>query len=184
MPQGSYNVSALLRALGLKNVIEMPVSQTIQPVLPLESMAGQLPVQNGPTGLFGGNVAAVVGENGAIEVVSLDPGGCIILRFESTSVRVYIVHVQQTAFPFLTGPVTHVPQVLSRDTPLTQVFSGNGIDTDSFINPRITGLGSGSNFGPVFLPRGSRMTIVDAGTNVANSWNILILGIAATEGGD
>ena len=78
MAQGAFNVSKLIEQLGLKNVLDMPVRENIQPVIALDSMAGFVPANIGRRFLAGGIPPANVAEFSTFELISLDPGGCVV----------------------------------------------------------------------------------------------------------
>lgn len=190
MPQGSYNVSRLLAELGLKNVIDMPVSQSIQPTIPLASMLGQVPYHSAPMALFGGDVVgAAAPQHSAIELVSLDPGGGLLLYFYQSPGAApprLRIEITDPAFPmaWTVGPVNHPAQNFGDEDVLTTVASGTTLNAAPAVAPTILELLPASA-PALWVPRGKRVRVINAvsggfGIGFALAW----MGIAATQSGD
>lgn len=184
MPTQSFNVSRLLTALGKKNIIEMPVADTIQPTLPLGSMYGQVPVHMGSVAVAGSIVSAVVGENSSFELQCLDPGGLIIqwiIRGESTSLS---FQVSDTALVWLTGGAAVVNQDFTREPSRSVMRSGNiaGIAVSNI--PQLGEYIPEARFAGLYLPRGRFFQMTTGTNNSQRKATICWCGITASEGGD
>lgn len=188
MPVGSFNVSALLRQLGHKNVIQMPVRDDIQATMPLASMAGQVPVHVGGCAVFGCFQTAIAAEGGALEVVCLDPGGGILQWIESSS-GPFRLTIGTAPAVWLTGPTPAVPQHFTNDpTATTAQFGTVAILAFPTDIPYFIGGGAGgvpnSAFAPMYVPRGSRVLVQASAVNAIFAGNVGWCGIQATEGGE
>lgn len=185
MPQGSFNVSRLLRAVGLKNVIEMPVTQTVQPTIPLMTMAGQVPVHTAPQAFGGGVFLGSVGEASVCEIVSLDPGGVIVQTLDTGGGSVIVVPTLQDA-PFVWGLAGPIALPLEQTQPLTPVVSlmnlGSGGGAPASTLPRFAGRDPFPNVSPGFyLPKGRRLILSTLSLNALLPISVILLGIQATE---
>jgi len=185
MPQGSFNVSRLLRRAGLKNVVEMPVLETIQPVMPLGTMYGQVPVHVPPMSMIGGLPGPTVGEESVIDIHSLDPGGLIVQSFREFTANVITVTIRAAPFVFITqGPILLVHQVMSNEgAPLSTVNIGTGTGLTGQL-PNFLEIGPGQGFAPIFIPRGQHMILSMETANLLLRHSMVLIGLPATEGGE
>lgn len=184
MPTNSFNVSRLLEELGEKNIIEMPVSKTIQPVIALDTMRGQVPLHQSPIALFGGFVAATLGETSAFEITSLDPGGVNLIWFNNSEAvgGPVNVNVNTTGTPlaFLAvGPTVHPPTNFGVDAILSTVLSGTAAAITN-VTARVLQINPGT-YAPLHIPRGQRCIFRTAVFNQNLSWGICLQAINATE---
>lgn len=185
MPQGSFNISRLLRELGLKNIIEMPVSETIQPVLPLASMLGEVPVHVAGAAIFGGSQAQVAAEWGVLELQCLDPGGAVLLFILQAAFNLQVrIEMDTTPTTWLTGPTALPPLNFTANPTLSVANKGTRVAGPSSIIPEF-GIGfPAQDFGAFLIPRGSFLRLASTTANQVLAGSIAICGIAATEGGD
>ena len=180
MPEGSYNVSQLLRELGVKNVTEMPVLQDIVPVIPLSTMRNVVPLHQGPVALFGGNLTSVLAEFCTLEIVSLDPGGCIIQWFRDASLVIY--EIERLAAPVVwaaSGPLV----VPAQNFGTTDLMSVVNRGTIAAISPGLPAMTAGFDAiqAPLFLPRGARARITNVVPNSPFSSNLCLAGVMASQ---
>lgn len=186
MPAGSYNVSRLIRELGFKNVAEMPVRESIQPVIPLGSMAGQVPVHVGSVAVFGGQTTAVAGQRSSFQLQCLDPGGGILMGLSEVTTNIFMLARLATApLVWATGPTTLPPQQFNNEIPTASVAElGNIAATFGLQAPPLFSNWPVPTFAPLFVPRGTFVQAQTEGTNVAARCLFLWCGITATEGGE
>lgn len=183
MGTGTYNVSRFLRELGLKNVAEMPVRETVQPVLPLGSMYGQVPVHVASVCMWGGIGIPVGGTFTRYEITCLDPGGGILQAvWQVAPVLSFEIQLTTTPVGWDVGPTLLAPVHFTNEpTPsianIGNTAAGVGID-----HPRFDFEVGRSAFAPLFVPRGSQVQIVSEALNVGARVNFLWCGITATEG--
>lgn len=163
MPQGSFNFSRLVRELGLKNVVEMPVRETIQPVLNLDVGEGTYPVHVGPMAISGGKEAGQAGEKTVFELHSLDPGGVVLNWITMVANTSSWVEMDGTVTAWsASGPnpgtvlhLTNGPRSISTLTFGTDALVA--LDGD----PRIALEGiRAPEFGHLFIPRGQYFRII------------------------
>jgi len=181
--QGAYNVSKLIEQLGLKNIVEMPVRENIQPVIALESMSGYVPANIGRRFLAGGIPPSNIAEFSTFELVSLDPGGTVIFGLvQAAAFASQLVTVSQTPPVVwgLSGPVVHNIQQFGSEPSLAQLNTGTTAVGPGILDPIFDLMGSGWNV-PMFLPHGQRMLIVARASNTAFNLTIQAMGIAASQ---
>lgn len=119
---GTFNLTALWRALGIKNP-EPSVRESIQPVIVVGQFSQLTPQYRPPTAVFGGNVPAVGGEKPIIQVISRGLGGSLLGAFSHESTNA--IYYAERAAP-LAGFTNRPPAWLqSRDPVLSVVEVGN-----------------------------------------------------------
>ena len=181
MPTSSYNVTRLLAELGLKNIIEMPVSSTIQPTLSLDSMAGQVPLHQSAVSMFGGDAPSVVGEHAGIQIKSLDPGGVVLEWFEQTNPVAMIMQMMSgTPIAWDTGPTLLPSQTFGEAPVQSTVEFGYTIGIPPSNTPRVLGI-LRPRWGKLLIPRGSFFVIRNIAANFPISFGLQLTAVAATE---
>lgn len=180
MPANSYNISRLIAELGLKNVTELPLAERIQPVISLDSMRGQVPLHQGPVGLFGGLTATSLLEYSLFELISLDPGGLVICFMYHSLLSGFIsVRTDVLAWGAF-GPTPHPAQQFGNTPVASLVNSGTTLVVPSVDEPIIGQLEAGS-YAPLYVPRGSRAVFQTLSINTAFNFGIQVMGITATQ---
>lgn len=185
MPTGTYNISRLLRELGLKNVAEMPLRESIQPVIPLASMAGQVPVHVGSVALSGGVASAAAAQRSAFQLQILDPGGAVLQWVHDLSDNVSGIFTSETPLVWSTGPtLTRVVQ-FNNGVPSPSIMNMGAVAGGALLtDPEIGELMPVAQFAPLYIPRGHYLQIIDTATNDEFRLTVCWCGITATEGGD
>lgn len=185
MPTGSYNISRLIAELGFKNVAEMPVLPSIQPTIPLASMAGQVPVHVGSVALGGGVASAVVGQRSAFQLQVLDPGGAVLQFIHDITVNASGIFVSDTPLVWATGPTPTSVQQFNNGPPSPSLVSLGAVAGGAALtDPEVTVNFPVAQFAPLYIPRGSYLQLIDSATNKEYRTTICWCGITATEGGD
>lgn len=189
MPQGSLNWTRFVRTLGLKNIVEMPIRETIQPVIPLDVGRGQIPVHSGSLAWAGGKANAAVAEYSCFELVSLDPGGIVILWVQCQSNVTWAPAVSAVPVTWgIVGP-TDLPPVQFTDTPSISTMTSGTEAVPAFsltTSPRMRGISEvyGGGFAPLHLPHGRRFTAYNTAANGTWYFTVGWCAITATEGGE
>lgn len=181
MPQGSYNITRLLREWGLKNVVEMPLRETVQPTLNLDAMKGQYPVHVGGVAMFGGFVAAVGGEHAGMEIQCLDPGGGILMGVDSAGTLTLELELSPTPVVWATGPTAQPAQQFNNNATVSLSLQGNRVAGPSLVIPRINSQQIASSFAPLYVPRGAFLQLFSDTANSARGFAVAWCGILATE---
>lgn len=182
MPEGSFNVSKLLAALGHKNIVEMPVSKNIQVTMPLNAMAGKTPLHAGGVALIGGFVTGIVAEFSAMAVQCLDPGGGVVQWADGGGVTE--ARVSPTLPIWLTGPTALTVQNFTRTPTISLGYVGT-LAAPLATTPYFTGQAMpNSNYAPLWVPRGSWFVMTANLANSTRTFGVAWCGIEATEGGD
>lgn len=176
MPQGAFNVVALLRDLGLKQISgdEMRVREDIQPTMSVGDLSDLTPPHVAPTALFGALIAGIVGQRGMIELHCLAPGGGFIewLTWDSATMGALLRIV--TVASGVAVPVPVAGQA-SRDAVLSTVVQGSLVATAA---PSILLSQTEAFFAfaprPIFVPRGAFFQVEGqtngGGGSVGFSW--------------
>jgi len=159
MPAGAFNVSQLIRELGLQRVTgnEMRVLETIQPTMEVADLSAVTPPHQAPTSLFAATVSSTAATFGACGVQSLGAGGCFIDWITVNFGVGGVLMVIQTTDPgFTLAPVAPMA-TLSKD-PGASLFFDESIAL--FAGGVRIPLSSGTQFwnwttAPLFIPRGS-----------------------------
>lgn len=183
MPSGNFNISRLISELGLKNVSEMPPAQHIQTVIPLDTMRGQVPLHQGPVGLFGGATPNAAAEFSAFEIVSRDPGGCVITWLHQITpvVTLSIIMPQIPVIWGAFGPVNLPAQNFGSDPIQSTVAVGTIITGAPLQRPLFTDIPAGM-YAPLFLPPGTRVLVQNVIANTLFWFTLALMGIQASEG--
>jgi hypothetical protein len=181
MPQGSYNVSRLLQELGLKNVVEMPIADNIQTVLPLPTMAGHVPQHNGRVALFGGVQGGVVGEFSLFDIHCLDPGGGIVLGAASDLAPKDVILRPTPPTWGGVGPVAVPASDYTNDPTVSVCTKGSQVAAVGFTAPRMYQSIQPSPLAQLYVPRGQHFRILSTTVNAQVSLHIQWIGIGATE---
>jgi len=74
---GTFNLTALWRALGIKNP-QGTVSERLQPVIVAADLSALTPHHPPPTECYGGGQGATVAEFATVVIDARSPGGCLI----------------------------------------------------------------------------------------------------------
>lgn len=181
---GAFNVSALIRQLGLKAVSgeDLRVLETIQPVLPVGDLAGLTPAHVPPSAMFGDFVAGGVGTNATMEIQSLAPGGLFVdwlivgpsTSFVGWSVTT-VTHAAGLPVLASAGQLSNEPiESVVRSGAIAAV-GGNSVAADSI---------NGGTFFPAhpwFVPRGSFFSMQSAVANVSVLLNFSVHEVPAAE---
>lgn len=184
MPQQNFNISRLLARVGDKNIIEMPLTRSIQATIPLGSMYGQVPVHVAGVAMFGGATGAIVDERAAYEIVCLDPGGGVLQWFDYVgNAKTMRLDLSATPLVWTTGPTIQSNLNFTNEPTLSFLRMGHVSDALSDTQPSITDLHAG-DFGPLYVPRGSHVQLVMNSANDAANYYFAWCGISATEGGE
>lgn len=185
MPTGSYNVSRLLEELGLKNVLEMPVRPEIQPVIQLDSMAGQVPAHVGSVALIGGQTGAQAGELSIMDLNVLDPGGGILMFVNRRTLNTfYEIRLSTVPTAFATVGPTRLTNLNFTNGPPTPSFAdvGSTLEAATGITFQFGDSGFGwSGYAPLYVPRGTHLKISTLGVTQELRIGLGWCGITATE---
>lgn len=184
MPTGTYNISRLIRELGLKNVAEMPVRESVQPVMPLATMHGQVPVHVGGVAVWGGARTAVVGEFSTFQIQCLDPGGGILQWVKQVGTATLVWELTAASQIWLTGPSTLQRQDFTNNPSPSVAEIGTIAAAGAATLPEMGEQIPNSNFAPLYVPRGSFVRFTQSASNVTLRMCFGWCGITATEGGD
>lgn len=187
MPQGNFNVSRLLRRLGHKNQLEMPVLETIQATIPLASMAGQVPVHVGGVTIGGGNSSSAIAEYSGFQLHSLDPGGLVVQWIHNDANISFYMGLSDTATTWLSGAGICVPLNFTNNPSVSVLEFGNAASPVSSLAPQFKGQGllvPSGDFAPLYVPRGSYLTMLSKSSNTSVRMSFCWCGIMATEAGE
>jgi hypothetical protein len=170
----------------MKNIVEMPVQTSIQPVIALETMRGQVPLYQAPVAMFGGLIAAFLAEFGTLDVASLDPGGCIVKFFQQgISVgQPVTMSIITTGTPVVfagVGPTLLAPQTFGETPPLTTVTTGTVIGAPPTFTPTILDMTGAWDSTALWLPKGARMVMTALIANQSIRFGIAIQAIEASQ---
>lgn len=182
MPQGSFNVQRLTAELGLKNVSEMPVGLALAATVPLETMAGMVPVHQSPQAMFGGTTGLAVGEFSAAEFTCLDPGGAYLEVFQQSGVTITI-NLTTGAAPLVfaaVGPLAHPAQQFQVDPVLSTVVSGTILAAPVLTTPQLLDIWAPYKH-PLWVERGRRIVFTALNANTAFRFYLTAMAISATQ---
>lgn len=185
MSRGSFNVAELLRQLGLKSARDLPVLETVQPVLPVGDASGLSPSLIAPIAWAGGEVAAVAGQYGAFQVSGRGAGGTWIRQFTTSAPGtsgLWRLNVSSTdplaggiatALPLLDMAANPVQSVVRKGTsatllPAATTPSWNQIAATTF-----------TMIDPVYLLPGSILTIEQATVNAVFYFSVIVQDVPA-----
>jgi len=120
---GTFNLTALWRALGIKNP-QATITERLTPVIVAADLSQLTPLHPPATGIYGGTIGSLVGEFTTLVVDSRSPGGCLIpLQTWGRLVDMWSTPSNPVPTPGA-GTVIHVPTGLfSRDAPVSRVRS-------------------------------------------------------------
>jgi len=182
MAETPFNVSDLIRRLGLKNVSGLPIEERITPTVNVGSLEGLTPSLVPPSALFADTTAAVAARVGLVEVQSLSPGGLWIenVFFNAAFTSALVYSLRQVPDLSFTGALT-ATIVASNEPFVSQVFMGDiapsglrGLTVTLNPDPR-------GNFGPWYIPRGDVFRLEGTVVNQIFGWGIFIREVPATE---
>lgn len=166
---GAFNVSQLIRELGLKTISgdTMRVLETVQPTLPVGQLEGLTPPHVPPSAMFGVTAASGAGLNATLEVQCLAPDG-LWIGWAVIGASASIVGYRVTTVTHAAGlGVLASAGQLSRDAVLSVVRSGGiaAVGGPSVDFPSTFG---GNLFfaDPLYVPRGSFFSLQSVLTNV------------------
>lgn len=183
MPQGSFNFSRFVRELGLKNVAEMPVRETIQPVINLDVGRGQYPIHTGATAVAGGMQTGGVATKTVFQLHSLDPGG-LVLNWIMGSYLQVVMTCDEMLTGWVVGPIACPAQHFTSGLQsISTLNKGQSIIADSVIQPNFT-LQTAvfvQGFAPLYVPRGNTVRIITAAINQTMFASFSWTGITATQ---
>ena len=175
----------MLAELGLKNVLELPLAKTIQATMPLGSLAGQVPAHVGSSVIWGGLQGAVVGQVSTFELHCLDPGGGVFNWWHQSSFQnICTMALQTVETVWLTGPFACNPMQMNNNPSVSRFSRGTNAVIHTAADPEIQLPMPSSNYAPMYIPKGSFLTISPASTTAAMRFVMSYTGITATEGGE
>jgi hypothetical protein len=180
---GTFNLTAIYRALGIKNP-EPEIRETVQPVLLVGDMRFLTPQHRPPSGAFGGNISAVVGEFAAIQVTARAAGGCLVpMLQEASTLRYSTLFDRESQLTLATAGAQ-----FSRDPLVSQVFTGNitakplGDGVAPAVNSTVFQAWPNTTDFKLFIPAGGRILFWHPTSNQAiNAWSINVVDIPASE---
>ncbi len=180
MPATTFNITQLIRELGLKNVDSMDVVERLQPVVTVADLSDLTPAHQAPKALFGAFIAAVVAERFVMEVQCLAPGGLFVdwLAYDSTgNLR---ISINATAVAGALPVVAPVGQA-SRDPVRSIVREGTlpGAVVPGMIVRNEHTFPAGSI--GLFVPRAQFFLIQSASTNIQGDIGFTFWEVPATE---
>jgi hypothetical protein len=184
MPQGAFNVSRLLRELGLKNIIEMPVRTEIQPTINLDSMAGQIPVHVGGVAIMGGKAQANALEASAFKLTCRDPGGGILMSIQRGASSILRMDLFDGASQTAWGAAGPVPMKVLNFTnnPTRSILeSGSWAVTAGADAIEIAQFVGAPDYAPLYIPPGGVLELSGNVVNSSRTLTLLYCGITATE---
>jgi len=182
---GDFNLRSFFRAMGIKNP-QPSMREFVQPVILAGDMSEIVPQYRPPSAVFGGDIAAVVGEHSFFQLTSRAAGGTlvhgfggdIILHFQTINPALantlnadFPLAVQSSVEPPVslvgTGSITPFPTSgsLMPSTSVTDIFPNTG----------------GRNK-PLWIRPGDSLFVGHFGVNAAvNQWYLWITDIPASE---
>jgi len=177
---GTFNLTALWRALGIKNP-QPTISERVQLVVQIADLSKLAPLHRPATASFGGTVpAGAGGTNTKIEITSRAPGGMLFLWMQSGRT---LSLFQAVPDPALVAPVIEAPNgVWSRDTPVSLIRTGNSALSPP-TNHTLISAGLVVEFERyVWLPPGVTMNLQNsAAAQSINNWQLFIRDLPAAD---
>lgn len=183
MGNGTFNLTALYRALGIKNP-EPSVREFVQPVINVGDFAVLTPLHRPPMQAFGGDIVGVPATFVIIQLLSLGPGGSQIVDVGASLLLPY-----RTDIPLVAGLTESIAGATFSNEPVqSRVFFGNdavepGSQLVSPHWPNTTfGEWPGSGDFIAWLPHGTVLTTWNPLLgNAINDWSITVMDIPASE---
>lgn len=182
MGNGSFNLTALWRALGIKNP-ETSISERVQPIINVGDFTGLVPQHFPPTNVFGGDVTLVIGEFGTVQVISRDPGGCILKLVQSGTAALAF---QTQAVPEA-GLTPVIPTTQFSNEPVQSIVESGTVAVQPG-DPNISPTTIPSNFqfypgaNPQFwIPPGRVFVMFTVGAAAIINWSLFVVGLPAAE---
>jgi len=190
MPEGSLNIGELARQAGLKNVRDLPVIQSIQPVITGPDASGIMPPLLPPEMWVGGAEGIEALERPAFQIRSLGPGGCFIDEMHlhligdlnGARFQIALDGVDPLLAP-LAG-LALVPQNFGVGTVRTTVIMGVTLTVPLANLPSIGPPVANGEYAywplkPFFLPRGSLFTLQGRDVNTHMNFAVRIRDVPA-----
>lgn len=176
MGEGQFNIADFIRRIGLKNIREMPVIESVQPVSVVGDQSGLTPRYEAPSGYFGGNVGPVAGQRAIMELTSLGLGGCVVKAFVVQSIANIITQIGD---PVIATAAT-LAGLTSNETPLSLGRLGNAVapgGVNAFLRP--------DQVYPIefYLPRGQAFRLLPDTDNVSIFGTVWFADVPASEHG-
>ncbi len=185
MAQGAFNVTALIRELGLQAVEPdvMEVLRRIQPVITVGDLSDVTPPHVAPTAIFGSLSLSAAGTNGTVALQCLAPGGGFIewVTIQSTTANALMsVRTVDPGVVTVVGPAGQV----SRD-PVVSIVRQDAIAALGAPNILLSQTENFFGFSPrpLFIPRASFFILQasNAGVGPSFSWGFSFREVPASE---
>jgi len=170
---GTFNLTALWRALGIKNP-QPTFTERVQPVIVVQDFSLLTPQHRPATASFRGDVDPVVGEFTAIQVTSRSPGGTLVPWFNSGRSLTF-----RTGAMVFTAPIVEAPSGLySRDPIVSEVITGSNAVAPAF---GFLPLGL-TDTAPIWIPQGGSYVMQNSATGQSiNNWSMFIIDLPASD---
>lgn len=184
MAQGSFNLQAIWRALGKRSLDQWEIENRVIPTISVADFSKLTPQYDPPSAGFGALTVAVALEFGVVQVFSRAPGGCR-LKFMQWAVALgygWEIRPAPTAF---NNVVISIPQVMSREAPLSSVTSGSilaALNTAQV--PQGTIAGTPMQFLEIWLPPGSCFFAEANVINTQGGFQLYVSDVPVAEGTD
>lgn len=179
---GAFNVSQLIRELGLQTISgeDLRVLETIQPTLLVGDLSDVTPPHVAASAFFGVTLAGAVGLAGTVELQCLAPGGCFIEWVSIDSPVVAIAMRVTTVSLGVTTPLA-AAGVTSRDPIVSRVRTDAVVLGPAFVSLAQTGDFFPMNPNPMFIPRASFFSLQHQVVNLTGTVGFAVREVPASE---
>jgi len=179
---GTFNLTGLWRALGIKNP-QPTIREVVQPVVLTADFSDLQPQHPPPMGSFGGDIGAVVAEFATLQVTSAAPGGCYIDQYFSGNQDLHY-----GIGPRIGGLFTIAPSGVYSPDPLLSIveFGTDPVNIFTITTTPSTPAANRSVWPgagrPFFIPAGQSFIAQFQTVNVAiNNWAMLVRDVPNSE---
>lgn len=180
MAEGQFNIVEFANRIGLKNIRDMPVAESLMPVIVTGDLSGLVPAFRAPGAIVGASsVAGGVGNFRVYELQSLGLGGCLVDYWNLNGGFRFVISIGP---PVLSGAA--LPnQVSSNVAPLSVMRQGVTAVAPGIDLPTITSNDLQSLDMPWYIPRGSVLRFTCNAANTANIFHLAFRDVPASEHG-
>lgn len=183
MGSSVFNITELLRVLGIRNVSDLPIAERIQPVLSVGELSGLTPAHVPPTVFCGGTTTAVGATRAFLAIQALGVGGSILAWLNWRVVAGnQIIYATFATDPTggLGAAVNHYPASLVMGASRGQDGAQAGI-LNNLTDPHYT-TATATISGPIYLPYGHWFYAESRNDTTTLTWSALIQDVPASEG--
>ena len=187
MGAGDFNVAGYMAAVGKKVESDVELADRIQPVLVVADLSLNAPLHRPAAGAGGQTLSPGAGNRAAYQVVSLDPGGCLVQAQFLTAagfMRWRVVAPPSGGFI----PIGYVSTLSQNGLPLSTILAINRVAVlttqPHWFVGSATQPTSNAQGDVLFIPRGFGIEWEHTTDQVPTDASIMVQAIAATQGGD